>query len=155
MARYVFQAVVGGPIKLGYSKTRAGVQGRLASCQTGSPWPLRVVEVFPDETDWPCGDLRTRFPMAHVHGEWFVPTPELCDEIGLDTEKVQVPPGLEDPEVEFGQTLLWKHGARELCHDFFDEGYDEGHEDGFCRGAEPMESLSRGIANHINIREAR
>lgn len=74
MALYFIQSVVGGPIKIGYG---ANVNARLVAHQIGSPFRLRLLASIDGTRSDECA-LHKRFDAAHVHGEWFWPTDELC-----------------------------------------------------------------------------
>lgn len=72
---YFIQAEGIGHIKIGFTDSD-DASVRLATLQTGSPVPLRLLGTFPglveDEKN-----LHRRFASAKVHGEWFKPIPEL------------------------------------------------------------------------------
>lgn len=71
---YFTQAVDGGPIKIGVTED---VPARLASLQTGSPLPLRVLATLPAVGQRGEADIHERFASARRHGEWFESTPDL------------------------------------------------------------------------------
>jgi hypothetical protein len=71
---YFVQSADGvGPIKIGFAQD---VDRRLAAIQTGSPVPLRVIAFFAARrTDGTA--LHQMFREHRLHGEWFIPVPEL------------------------------------------------------------------------------
>lgn len=62
-----------GPIKIGYSKN---VDARMASLQTSTARPLRLIAVIDGSEDDERA-IHARFANAHVRGEWFRPCAEL------------------------------------------------------------------------------
>lgn len=70
---YFIQAEIGGPIKIGVS---TDPQARLATLQSGSPFPLRILATAPGGYEYES-ELHARFTKDRLHGEWFNPTSEL------------------------------------------------------------------------------
>lgn len=108
-ATYFIQAESGGPIKIGRS-TPAGVRGRLASLQTGSP--LKLVLRF---LAW--GDLE--FSLHHAFaefrlaGEWFRALPELAVPIGAVVESNEIHAAFLGNEFQRGFIDGYERGWRE------------------------------------------
>lgn len=71
---YFVQPAAGGLVKIGVA---ADVKSRLATLQTGSPVPLRVLAVLPGGGQAAEAELHERFAHLRSHGEWFEPAPEL------------------------------------------------------------------------------
>jgi len=72
---YFIQSERGGPVKIGIS---TNVQGRLASLQTGFPYPLKVLATTPGGEGIEKG-LHDIFAEHRLSGEWFKPEKELMD----------------------------------------------------------------------------
>jgi len=72
---YFIQSENGGPIKIGIS---TNVQGRLASLQTGYPYPLKVLATIPGGEREEKG-LHETFAEHRLSGEWFEPVDKLID----------------------------------------------------------------------------
>lgn len=77
---YFMQQDVTGAVKIGYSGTLRGIEGRLASLQTGSPYPVRLIARTPG-TPLLERALHKKFGQHRLRGEWFVPCPELLTEL--------------------------------------------------------------------------
>lgn len=72
---YFFQAEGVGHIKIGFTDG-TDASFRLADLQTGSPVPLRLLGTMPGTAD-DEKNLHRRFAAHRVHGEWFLPVPDL------------------------------------------------------------------------------
>lgn len=70
---YFVQQGEDGPIKIGFSDD---VEHRLATLQTGSPYPLRLLLVIPGSQSKEAS-FHSKFADARLSGEWFRPVPEL------------------------------------------------------------------------------
>jgi hypothetical protein len=66
-----------GHVKIGRS---TDVQGRLASMQTGSPMPLKILAVV-DGGRWLEREYHAYFKDHRLHGEWFTICEAMVDEI--------------------------------------------------------------------------
>lgn len=87
------QAVIGGPVKIGY--TSGDMRQRLAALQCGSPFELKVcrLEQGPRSQE---NVLHRRFAHLRLHGEWFEPGQDLLAYIGAAAEphvqRITAPP---------------------------------------------------------------
>lgn len=82
---YFIQAKEGGPIKIGYSATEAGVLERLKGMQTGNPSDLVLRNAFPG-TALDERRLHRELEEWRVRGEWFLPVEPVlrrCDLLGV------------------------------------------------------------------------
>lgn len=70
---YFVQALDGGPIKIGTSND---VNKRVASLQTGSPMPLRLVGSLPGGRALEK-EIHARLCAHRLRGEWFAESPEV------------------------------------------------------------------------------
>src|SRR5262245_55030947 len=96
---YFIQAEQVGHIKIGLTDNDDALV-RLATLQTGSPVPLRLLGTIPG-TMQDEKDLHRRFAASKVCGEWFLPTPELlalipaveplvCGKVEVVSQSVQI-----------------------------------------------------------------
>jgi hypothetical protein len=72
---YFIQAEGVGHIKIGFTADDDAA-ARLATLQTGSPVPLKLLGTVPGTMD-DEKNLHRRFASSKVHGEWFKPVPDL------------------------------------------------------------------------------
>lgn len=76
---YFIQATIGGPVKIGYTRSRERLPERLKEIQVGNPFRLRVCHVE-DNVD---GDreleLHRKFQKLRMSGEWFLPDNDLAE----------------------------------------------------------------------------
>lgn len=79
---YFAQLGEAGPIKIGAS---GDVRARLVQLQTGAPFELRLLGVFPggEESE---GMFHRWFAYLRLRGEWFSPAPELLAVIAAFAE---------------------------------------------------------------------
>lgn len=113
---YFAQAEGVGHIKIGFTDGQdAG--DRLASLQTGSPVPLRLLGTIPGSIEGEK-DLHRRFAAARVCGEWFKPVPALlalinpsepltCGGVGVSERSVSIRV-LTVGRRQFTKTLLFQ-----------------------------------------------
>lgn len=73
---YFIQAGDGGPVKIGFCRTRAGVRRRLKGFQTSHAQELYLLGVHPGDLDDEQA-LHRAFRAAHIRGEWFRPTTDV------------------------------------------------------------------------------
>lgn len=128
---YFIQATDGGPIKIGYSATAEGVQGRLKGMQTGNPQPLvvrRMVEAPPAYER----QLHHRLAEWRVRGEWFWPSEYVLDVCDLKGIAKVGNKGVSMYALERAQAAARRKGAEtaatalsELAHQF-QQALDEG-----------------------------
>jgi hypothetical protein len=96
---YFIQADGVGHIKIGFTDGD-DAEIRLATLQTGSPVPLRLIGTRPGGLEEEK-DFHRRFASARAHGEWFQPVPELlaviapaesltCGQVEVVTRSVQI-----------------------------------------------------------------
>lgn len=74
MWTYFLQSKLGGPIKIG--KTRTGIERRLSTLDTGSPFELRIVGAVHSDIE---AELHKRFSGQRIRKEWFSISQELID----------------------------------------------------------------------------
>lgn len=74
---YFIQAISGGPIKIGYTKS---ISQRLAATQTHSAERMIVIASFPGGAAEE-GALHWKLKAHRVNGEWYSPAPEVMAEI--------------------------------------------------------------------------
>jgi hypothetical protein len=67
------------PIKIGVAKHP---YSRLSSLRCGSPYPMTLLAVYPDEL-LPEVQLHAAFADSRLNGEWFAPTPLLLEVVTL------------------------------------------------------------------------
>ena len=67
-----------GPIKIGWTTTT--MKRRLHTLKVASPWPLVVLLVIPGDRALESS-LHEKFSHLRLRGEWFLPAPELMNEI--------------------------------------------------------------------------
>lgn len=88
---YFIQGRDGGPIKIGMT---SALGARLASLQAASPLTLVVLAIIPSAPSGQTGyreiDLHELFAGHRLHGEWFVPAPELLDFIAANAIPVNL-----------------------------------------------------------------
>lgn len=86
---YFFQAVSGGPIKIGVAGDPAK---RLIEIQLGNPEQLRIIGVIPGGGRSHEQGLHARFRQSRLHGEWFEPVPALLSFIEETAVAYRTPP---------------------------------------------------------------
>lgn len=87
---YVIQAVIGGPVKIGF--TECDPRFRLSALQCGSPFKLRLLKAtYGDKAVERA--LHHRFAILRQHGEWFDPQGELADWIDGKEIDIAYDPG--------------------------------------------------------------
>jgi len=103
---YFIRSGARGPVKIGY--TRKDPSARLADLQTGSPVRLRLLGFMPgapaDERS-----LHRRFASLRLLGEWFHPSRELLDALGLKAERGR--PGKPGPRKGSRKSALRQYSA--------------------------------------------
>lgn len=67
---YVIQAIVGGPVKIGFSKQPCA-ERRLKEIQRMSPMELRVIHEYQNADFSSELQLHRKFAAYRKHGEWF------------------------------------------------------------------------------------
>lgn len=72
---YFLQVGVDGPIKIGFT---ADVESRVATLQTASPFPLRLLGRVPGDEERERA-IHLEFAHLRLRGEWFSPAPELLE----------------------------------------------------------------------------
>lgn len=74
---YFIHAVGTDRVKIGYTTDFAS---RFARLSTSSPYPLKLMAVFPG-TRWHESEMHRQFSESRVHGEWFLFEQEGLDEL--------------------------------------------------------------------------
>lgn len=100
---YFIQAESGGYIKIGRA---IDPEMRLREIQAYCPAKLRILAYSRDYKEW---ELHARFRKTRVHGEWFLPSPELFALIDL----INNPPTPKN--ADSAEEALVKSKAFELC----------------------------------------
>lgn len=89
---YALQGELGGPIKVGYSRTPQGVVSRKRDIQLGNPYPLRIVNVLHGGRELEAA-LHLSLASWRMAGEWFYPSEEVLGLLGMDSDCVAPRPG--------------------------------------------------------------
>jgi hypothetical protein len=81
---YVLQAEWGGPVKIGTSR-RDRLDQRIREVQTGNPSRLILLRTLDGGHDREA-ELHRAFACWRLHGEWFIPSDDLCEALGIEHE---------------------------------------------------------------------
>lgn len=92
MNTYFIQAVTGGPIKIGKSRT---IHKRVAALQLGNPETLVCFALIPGNCEF---EIHERFHDLCVGGEWFRPGPELLAYIDENAFRTDVRKPARSPQ---------------------------------------------------------
>jgi hypothetical protein len=112
---YFIQVAPDGPVKIGYSSTKDGVQKRLNSLQTGNPDKLIVRKVVPGSR-WVEQGLHRRFEKWRMEGEWFMATVEVASEAGCPDMKRGNPYRRYLPLIDKAYEAGYEAGEAEAHH---------------------------------------
>lgn len=78
---YFIQQGKDGPIKIGFTQSES-LKNRLAQLQTASAKPLHVLARFAGDVEYEK-QLHEQFKKYRLEGEWFEPSEEIMDFLGL------------------------------------------------------------------------
>lgn len=92
---YFIQAEIGGPIKIGYTRSISPA-ARVASLQSGCPFPLRVIHTMAgSQLDEQA--LHVRFATLRLHGEWFSDKDPLAGWLAHELKAIVLRPAPQGP----------------------------------------------------------
>jgi hypothetical protein len=121
---YFVQAREGDPIKIGRVSRAHLLPSRLASLQTGSPYPLHVLGVVRGDKE---AELHRRFAAHRLSGEWFEAAWPILAFLGIPGKAAK--------------------SRRESAD--YDRGRKDGYEDGLRDGwVEAGQELQRFVSQH-------